>query len=112
MKHVRANVKDLESAVEWYTNTLGLKVTGTWPHEKPNYAHFESENGAIFAIQEDENYPSYSRFNFNVDDVESLWIDLKDKVEVMEELLSTPYGTRKFTIKDLDGNELGFVQEN
>jgi hypothetical protein len=25
-------------------------------------------------------------------------------------LFSTPYGIRKFTIRDPDGNELGFVQ--
>ena len=31
--------------------------------------------------------------------------------EVVEALFDTPYGTRKFTVKDPDGNELGFVQE-
>lgn len=110
--HVRVNVRDLNNAIEWYTNILGLKVTGTWPPEKPNYAHFENADGAAFAIMEDEIYPSYGRFNFNVEDVEALWNALKDKVEVIEELFSTPYGTRKFTIRDLDGNELGFVQDN
>jgi uncharacterized glyoxalase superfamily protein PhnB len=30
--------------------------------------------------------------------------------EVVEPLHDTPYGTRKFTIRDPDGNELGFVQ--
>jgi predicted enzyme related to lactoylglutathione lyase len=29
---------------------------------------------------------------------------------VIEPLFNTPYGTRKFTIRDPDGNELGFVQ--
>jgi hypothetical protein len=29
---------------------------------------------------------------------------------VIESLIDTPYGTRKFTIRDPDGNELGFVQ--
>ncbi len=38
------------------------------------------------------------------------WEQLKDKVEIIEPLFDTPYGTRKFTIKDLDGNELGFCQ--
>jgi catechol 2,3-dioxygenase-like lactoylglutathione lyase family enzyme len=27
------------------------------------------------------------------------------------EAFDTPYGTRKFTIADLDGNELGFVRD-
>ena len=30
--------------------------------------------------------------------------------DVVEPLLDTPYGSRKFTIRDPDGTELGFVQ--
>lgn len=108
--HVRINVSNLEEAIKWYENTLGFKVTGKWPHEKPNYAHFDMEKGAIFSITEANNNSTGARLNFTVDDVDSLWNQLKDKVEVIEELFNTPYGTRKFTIKDPDGNELGFVQ--
>jgi predicted enzyme related to lactoylglutathione lyase len=111
LMHVRANVKDLTKAIDWYKNVLGFKVSAMWPPENPNYAHFEHENGAIFAIMEDENYPSYGRFNFYVDNVDALWEELKDKAEVVEELFDTAYGSRKFTIRDLDGNELGFVQD-
>jgi uncharacterized glyoxalase superfamily protein PhnB len=50
------------------------------------------------------------RFNFTVDDPEELWVELKDRVTVVEPLFDTPYGTRKFTIADPDGNELGFVR--
>ncbi|WP_157801041.1 VOC family protein [Bacillus solitudinis] len=110
--HVRANVKDLILAREWYTNILGFKVSAIYPSDKPNYLHFEHTDGAIFAIMEGEDYPSHGRFNFNVSDVEELWNQLRDKVDVVEELFSTPYGTRKFTIRDIDGNELGFVQDN
>jgi len=111
LSHVRVNVKDFDNALKWYTTILGFKVAGTWPPEKPNYAHFEAEHGATFAIMEDENFPSYGRFNFNVSDVDKLWNEIKDKVTVIEELFSTPWGSKKFTICDLDGNELGFVQE-
>ncbi|MBY0089369.1 hypothetical protein H7S74_23175 [Priestia aryabhattai] len=44
-------------------------------------------------------------------DVDILWEQLKDQVKVIEELFSTPYGSKKFTILDIDGNELGFVQD-
>jgi len=30
---------------------------------------------------------------------------------VIAPLFTTPYGTRKFTIADPDGNELGFVRD-
>ena len=50
------------------------------------------------------------RFNFTVDDPDALWEQLKDTVTVIEPLFDTAYGTRKFTIADPDGNELGFVR--
>lgn len=112
LSHVRVNVKDLGTSLKWYKAKLGFKVAGTWPPENPNYAHFESEGGAVFAIMEDVKYPSPGRFNFEVSDVENLWNEIKEDVTVIEELFSTPWGSKKFTICDLDGNELGFVQEN
>lgn len=111
LMHVRANVSNLESAKKWYEEILEFKVTGSWPPEHPNYLHFDSKVGAIFSIMESGDYPSFGRFNFSVEDVDSLWEQLKDRVDVVENLFDTPYGSRKFTIKDPDGNELGFVQE-
>ncbi len=108
--HVRANVRSLEKAIEWYTRTLGFEVTGLWPPEKPTYAGFAFEEGAQFSIMEAEPVPAGGRFNFSVEDVDGLWEHLNAKVEVVEPLFDTPYGTRKFTIRDLDGNELGFVK--
>ena len=49
-------------------------------------------------------------FNFTVDDPDALWEQLKGAVTVIEPLFDTAYGTRKFTIADPDGNELGFVR--
>jgi len=109
--HVRANVSNLQRSIRWYEEVLGFKVTDLWPPENPNYAHFEADHGAIFSIMENEKVPSNGRFNFYVADVDGLWEKLKDQVEVVEELFDTPYGSRKFTIRDLDGNELGFVKE-
>jgi len=36
---------------------------------------------------------------------------VKDNATVVEPLFDTAYGTRKFTIADPDGNELGFVRD-
>jgi len=33
-----------------------------------------------------------------------------DRVRVVEALFTTSYGSRKFTIADPDGNEIGFVR--
>ena len=113
LAHVRANVRDLQKAIDWYATILGFEVTGLWPPENPNYAHFAEDDdrfGACFSIMEDERVPSHGRFNFEVADLQSFWEQLKDKAEIVEPLFTTPYGSTKFTIKDLDGNELGFTQ--
>ncbi|HET7628562.1 MAG TPA: VOC family protein [Bacillales bacterium] len=109
--HVRVNVSDLGQARKWYEQMLGFEVTGSWPPENPNYVHFDMDAGARFSIMEHEDVPTLGRSNFSVADVDALWEKLRNKVEIVEPLFTTPYGSRKFTIKDLDGNELGFVQE-
>ena len=107
LEHARANVADLQASIEWYTSVLGFAVDSTWPPDQPNYAHFRAASGAVFAIQEAEGRGA--RFNFTVDDPDELWERLKDHVTVVEPLFDTAYGTRKFTVADPDGNELGFV---
>jgi predicted enzyme related to lactoylglutathione lyase len=111
LTHVRVNVCDIHKAVEWYETVLGFECNGIDINERWAYADFNHETGAVFALTVDKNVPSYGRFNFDVDDVDLLWKRLKDKVEIIQNIETMPYGTRKFTIKDLDGNELGFVQQ-
>jgi catechol 2,3-dioxygenase-like lactoylglutathione lyase family enzyme len=108
LEHVRANVADLKAAVEWYTTVLGFEVEAYWPPEAPNYAHFKTQAGATFAVMEAEGRGG--RFNFTVDDPDALWQEVREVAVVVEPLFDTPYGTRKFTIADPDGNELGFVR--
>ena len=110
LEHARANVADLSAAVNWYTTILGFEVEAYWPAERPNYAHFVTQSGATFAVMEAEGRGG--RFNFTVDDPDTLWNELKDRATVIEPLFDTPYGTRKFTIADPDGNELGFVRNS
>jgi uncharacterized glyoxalase superfamily protein PhnB len=42
--------------------------------------------------------------------VDAWWRRLSAAADVVEPLFDMAYGTRKFTIRDPDGNELGFVQ--
>ena len=112
LTHVRANVRNLHKAIEWYEAVLGFECGDADINDRWAYADFACGEGAVFAIAEDENVPSRGRFNFDVDDVDALWDRLKDRVEIVQPIETMSYGTRKFTIKDLDGNEVGFVQQN
>ncbi|WDV48058.1 VOC family protein [Clostridiaceae bacterium M8S5] len=112
LTHVRANVSDLQRAIEWYENILGFENNGVDINEKWQYVDFKCDSGAVFALSVSDKIPSRGRFNFDIDDIDALWKQLKDKVNIIEPLQTMPYGTRKFTISDPDGNELGFVQQN
>jgi catechol 2,3-dioxygenase-like lactoylglutathione lyase family enzyme len=110
LTHVRANVRDLATAITWYEELLGVPAEGHWPPDAPTYAHF-TLGPAQFAIGRYDPAPSAgARFNFEVDDVDGWWTRLGPTADVLEPLTTTPYGSRKFTIRDPDGNELGFVQ--
>lgn len=110
MTHVRVNVRDLVDSIAWYERLFGVAADGHWPPEAPTYVHFNL--GPVqFALGRYEPAPSTgARFNFEVTDVDAWWERLRHDTDVFEPLLDTPYGTRKFTIRDPDGNELGFVQ--
>lgn len=111
LTHVRANVRNLQKAIAWYESHLGFECTGADINDRWQYADFKCGEGAVFAIVVDGKVPSAARFNFDVDDVDALWNRLKNNVNVIQPIETMPYGTRKFTITDLDGNELGFVEQ-
>ncbi len=110
LTHVRVNVRDLAGAVDWYERLLGVPADGHWPPDDPTYVHF-TLGPAQFALGQYEPVPATgARFNFEVADVDAWWARVGPDADVLETIFDTPYGTRKFTIRDPDGNELGFVQ--
>ncbi len=109
LEHVRVNVRDLSRSIAWYESVLGLTATAHWPPEAPAYVHFDT-GGAQLGLSVLEPAPAACRCNFTVDDVDAWWAELRDRVQVVEPLYDTPYGTRKFTVADPDGNEIGFVR--
>ncbi len=110
--HIKLGVSDLKRSLEWYSQILGFEVDSCWPKENPNYYDFKG-SGAAFSIGQAEHGGIYhgGRTNFEVEDVDGLWERLKDKVTVVEAIWDTPWGTRKFTIADPDGSELGFTKQ-
>lgn len=111
LNHTRANVTDLHKSIEWYEKILGFECLGADITDKYQYAPFECGEGAVFSIMVADTGGTKARFNFSVDDVDALWEELKNRVNVIEPIETMPWGNRKFTIADPDGNEIGLVQE-
>ena len=111
LTHIKIGVSDIEKSLKWYTEVLGFEIDSCYPEENPIYYDFKGI-GACFAIGLAENGIIYNggRINFEIEDVDWLWEQLKNKVTVIEPIYDTPWGTRKFTIADPDGNELGFCK--
>ncbi len=95
---------------QWYDQLFGVRAEGHWPLDAPTYVHC-TLGPAQFALGQYEPVPAVgARFNFEVGDVDAWWAWVGQGTDVIEPLFDTPYGTRKFTLRDPDGNELGFVQ--
>lgn len=109
LQQVRANVTDLRRSLDWYSSVLGFTPTILYPDDRPTYAQFASFEGSDFSIG--QGGAIGGRFNFAVDDLDGLWTTIasRDEVEIVEPLFTAPWGTRKFTVRDPDGNELGFL---
>lgn len=109
LSHIKLGVSDLKRSLKWYTEVLGFEVDSCYPEENPVYYDFKGI-GVCFSIglAEVGNIYHGGRTNFKAENVDELWEELKNKVDVIEPIWDTPWGTRKFTIADPDGNELGF----
>lgn len=109
LTQIKLGVSNLEESLKWYTEVLGFEINSCYPKENPVYYDFKGV-GACFAIGLADGGKIHhgSNTNFKAENVDELWEQLKNKVNVIEPIWDTPWETRKFTIADPDGNELGF----
>jgi predicted enzyme related to lactoylglutathione lyase len=99
-------VKDLETAKKFYEDVLGFEP-GPF-YEPTNWQSYKCQEGVFFAIGLPPG--STNETSFAVNDIESLWSRVKDKVDTVHPLEKTPWGTYRFVIKDPDGHLLAFGQ--
>lgn len=100
-------VRDLESAVTWYTEVLGLNLN--WRNDEGGYACVDGgvlPITLVKAAKECEFTPFVNApYNFYAVDIDETHKSLSDKgIEVGE--IETLYNVRWFWFKDPDGNRL------
>ena len=107
---VTVSVSDLSRSKAFYEGVLGFGPDSYY--EPTRWQSCEFDGRAYFAIIEVAGFQRVAgadMVNFDVEDVESLWVRVRGKVQVEAELSETPWGSFKFVIVDPDGNWLGFV---
>jgi predicted enzyme related to lactoylglutathione lyase len=101
---------DLNKIIPFYTDLLGFKVEY---QQGENYVSFIFENGARLGIKkkvEEREIPGAQTVFINVDDIDTLYKELKGKeVEFIKELIDQDWG-KNFSIVDPDKNKVQFVQ--
>jgi len=111
------HVPDVRATVEWYVS-IGFRVVNTYGNETKDglsFAILRFGNGQVFFNQGGETSTKRRRevdLYAYTDDVDKVYSELKDRVEVIKEPHNTFYGMREIIIRDLNGFWITFGQEN
>jgi len=107
-------VPDIKQTVTFYTEVLGFTCDNS--SDAWQWASI-SRNSVVFMLAAPNEHIPYTgpvftgSFYIRVDDVETLWDELKDKTEIVYPIDSFEYGMREFAIRDNNGFMLQFGQE-
>ena len=108
------HVPDVRATVEWYKG-IGFTVRSTnEPEGEMDWASLVFGNSEIMLTEGGRTSSEDRRevdLYIRVDDVEGLFRQLKDRIEVRVGLSDTFYGTREFILRDLNGFWITIGQE-
>ena len=106
--------KHLNLTVGFYTNVL--KFTCDELNEKIGWASISRDNIQIMIV-EPRQHPEFTETQFtgsiyiHTDDVDKIWKELKDKVEIVYPIDNFEHGMREFAIYDCNKYMIQFGQE-
>jgi uncharacterized glyoxalase superfamily protein PhnB len=103
--------KDLKATIEFYTRRLGFVCDGF--SEEDGWASLRRDAVEVMVATPNVHVPFDApvftgSFYFNVDDVATLWAEVKDQAEVAYPLETFHYGMSEFAIYDNNGYMLQF----
>lgn len=125
-------VADVSATARFYTDVLGFEMTigvieGTEDtvfeavDEPLQFVILKRDDVEIMVQSQgsmDEDLPGYRpseggdavSLYIDVEDVEALWDELKERVDVVKELATTFYGAKEFHFRDPNGFLIGFAE--
>ena len=110
---VAISVKDYDECLSFYQDVLDLKIIKSWNRS-------ETDQGIVYQLDQihlellkgDENPPPNGAYLYiELKDVDELYNQIKDKVDIVLPIKDQPWGHRNFSIKDPAGNILKFFSE-
>lgn len=110
------HVPDVRATVDWY-ESIGFRAVNTYDNGTPDglsFAILAFGNGQVMFNQGGETSEKRRRevdLYAYTDDVDALYAQLKDRVDMIEEPHDTFYGMREIIIRDLNGFWITFGQE-
>ncbi|MYD52012.1 MAG: hypothetical protein F4W93_11095 [Dehalococcoidia bacterium] len=121
--------EDITRAIDYYRNTLGFELANAMPEDDPTWCLLKRDDVRIMFLgqhehgdeeshshddegQDHQHAPAVNSLYFYPDNVDAVWSQLKDKVEVEVPLQDMDYGMREFTIRDPNGYALNFGTPN
>ena len=126
-------VNDVRKSVEFYTSSLGFTLNMLVPkgsqaiesklEDNKEYVYaMVSRDDVFFMLMKkdvfEEDLPMLKgkelgasvSFYIDVEDIDSIYHEIKEKTKIAKDLKTTWYGMQEFYIKDVDGYVLGFAQ--
>lgn len=116
-------VRDVAATINYYRSLPGFEVITTVPDNAHPVFGIVRAGGVMLMFQEEESlkaeYPQLAEsspiagltFYIHVDDILSLYEQLKGKAHIAKELHTTFYGSQDFAIEDCNGYILTFSQD-
>ena len=106
LQGITRTVSLLEKSKTFYEQVLGLEPAAFYAPTR--WQSYRCQGNVFFAVGEEPG--STNEIAFAVPDVKALWERVKDQVDTVSPLETTPWGTFRFVIRDPDGHLLAFSQ--
>jgi len=116
-------VADVGATVKWYQDNLGFKLANQvgQADEALEWAVVKADDVQIFfqkkeslvkemPVLKGKKIGASLTFYIKVQDVQSLYDSVKEKVEIVRDMKKTFYGAREFAVRDLNGYILVFSE--
>jgi catechol 2,3-dioxygenase-like lactoylglutathione lyase family enzyme len=110
--HPILGTRDIQRAIEFYTQQLGFKLAFKDNADSPNYVGFRRDAVELHMQFQFEFEMGTIRLRFLVEDPDALFDEYRQRGVACNPngVHDTPWGTREFAFYDLDRNALTFYR--